>query len=268
MAVSQTRPTLDYATPSRRRAGLPAMLMLLAACAVGFVAMWWLATAYRMAPPPAPVAIAVVPPVPAVAMPATAVEFTVLQRRSQSIPGSDGQVVVAIGDVTGGHVTVTIRSPDDQVLLPATSMKVDQSAAFRVGGTDYQLTLTALRNVLIGDDRATFTVRPAAPATAPAQFTEPEKIERLIQYVAGRKDAVFIRNGAEHTCAEAAEHMRGKLRSAGAGIKTARDFIEQAASRSSLTGQPYRVRIGGREVAARDLLLEELGRIEALAPER
>ena len=266
MVVSQTPPTLDYAAPSRRRPGVWALLAVLAACGVGFTAMWWVAESRMVVPPPLVAALR--PPGPLVPMPTGPVEMTIVQRQSQAIPGSGGQVLVAIGDITGGHVTVTIRSADDQVPLPATSMAVDESAAFRVGDADYHLALTALRNVLIGDDQATITVRPAAPATAPAQFTEPEKIERLIQYVAGRKDAVFIRNGAEHTCAEAAEHMRGKLRSAGASIKTARDFIEQAASRSSLSGQPYRVRLADREIAARDLLLEELGRIEALAPER
>jgi len=243
MVVSQTPPTLDYAAPSRRRPGVWALLAVLAACGVGFTAMWWVAESRMVVPPPLVAALR--PPGPLVPMPTGPVEMTIVQRQSQAIPGSGGQVLVAIGDITGGHVTVTIRSADDQVPLPATSMAVDESAAFRVGDADYHLALTA-----------------------PAPFTEPEKIERLIQYVAGLKDAVFIRNGAEHTCAEAAEHMRGKLRSAGASIKTARDFIEQAASRSSLSGQPYRVRLADREIAARDLLLEELGRIEALAPER
>lgn len=114
--------------------------------------------------------------------------------------------------------------------------------------------------------------RPAAtaPATMPAEaaaLTEFQKVERVIEYVAGLKGAVFLRNGGEHTPAEAAEHMRTKWQRARDRAPTARDFIEQAASRSSLTGEAYRIRLSdGREVTARDLLTAELDRIEAKRP--
>jgi hypothetical protein len=75
---------------------------------------------------------------------------------------------------------------------------------------------------------------------------------------------VFIRNGKEHSAAEAADHLRTKRKSAGDKIKTARDFIEQLATRSSLSGKPYLVRTGdGRETPAGQWLAEHLRTLES-----
>lgn len=99
---------------------------------------------------------------------------------------------------------------------------------------------------------------------APAPAPEAQKIEALIQAVAGLQGAVFLRNGAEHTPQAAAEHLRLKWKNAGSRVKTAPDFIERCASGSSVSGQPYRIRLrDGRTVLARDWLWTELKRLEA-----
>jgi predicted aspartyl protease len=88
-------------------------------------------------------------------------------------------------------------------------------------------------------------------AEAAAALTEPEKIERLLTALES-SDAVFIRNGTEHSGKDAAEHLRGKLKQAGGKITTAAEFIEQLASKSSLSGKPYQVRTpDGKVVEAR-----------------
>jgi len=75
---------------------------------------------------------------------------------------------------------------------------------------------------------------------------------------------VFIRNGTEHTAAQAADHLRTKRKAAGKKIKTARDFIEQLATRSSLSGKPYLIRTGdGRETPAGSWLAERLRTLES-----
>jgi hypothetical protein len=93
--------------------------------------------------------------------------------------------------------------------------------------------------------------------------TEEQKIQKLITYVAGLKDAVFIRNGSEYAPSKAAAHLKMKREKAGSSIKTAIDFIEELASKSSMTGQDYTVKFkDGKVVKVRDLLMAELKRIK------
>ncbi|WP_363797311.1 DUF5329 domain-containing protein [Lysobacter firmicutimachus] len=79
---------------------------------------------------------------------------------------------------------------------------------------------------------------------APSAQAERE-IEQLIQAL-GRSGCQFERNGSWHDAAQAQAHLRKKL----AYLRkrdladTAEAFIDRAASRSSLSGQPYRVRCG------------------------
>jgi len=99
---------------------------------------------------------------------------------------------------------------------------------------------------------------------APAPTPEAQKIEALIQAVAALQGAVFIRNGTEHTPAEAAEHLRLKWRNAGKRVKTAPEFIQHCASGSSMSGRPYEIRFkDGHTVLSRDWLWTELRRMEA-----
>ncbi len=74
---------------------------------------------------------------------------------------------------------------------------------------------------------------------------------------------VQLNNGKEYTCAEAVDHMRLKWRWKRKNIKTARDFIRLAASKSTTTGKPYLIRFkNGREVKNGDFLLDRLAQLE------
>lgn len=68
------------------------------------------------------------------------------------------------------------------------------------------------------------------------------KIEFLISSIE-KLDATFIRNNQEHTAKEAANHLRKKVKyvlsSSLAENLTVESFIDQIASKSSLTGEPY-----------------------------
>jgi hypothetical protein len=75
--------------------------------------------------------------------------------------------------------------------------------------------------------------------SAASALTEDQKIEKLIQTVGDMKDAVFIRNGTEHTPAQAAQHMRNKWERARDQVKTAEEFIDKLASKSSTSGLPH-----------------------------
>jgi hypothetical protein len=97
--------------------------------------------------------------------------------------------------------------------------------------------------------------------------SEKQKIEALIKHVEGLKDAKFVRNGTEYDAKAAAAFLRGKWDANAAAIKTAKDFIEKAASVSSTTGRPYLIRLkGGKEMKSGDYLRAELQKLEKPAP--
>ena len=78
-------------------------------------------------------------------------------------------------------------------------------------------------------------------AAAPPE--EQKKIEALIAHVASLKKAVFIRNGKEYDAASAAKFLRGKWEANDKEIKTATEFIEKVATKSSTSGKAYRIRL-------------------------
>ena len=95
-----------------------------------------------------------------------------------------------------------------------------------------------------------------APAVPP---TEDQRIEALLAHLATQKGLRFVRNGSDYNAATAVKFLRGKWDRQRAEIKTAQDFIDKAASKSSTTGQPYLIRLaGGKEVPCRDYLLARL----------
>lgn len=106
--------------------------------------------------------------------------------------------------------------------------------------------------------------QPAAE-TAPADdkgLSEKEKIEALIKHVEGLEDAVFVRNGSDYDAKTAAKFLRGKWEKE-PDVKTAKEFIDKIASKSSTTGKPYLIRFkDGKEVKGAEYLSKELEKIE------
>ena len=78
------------------------------------------------------------------------------------------------------------------------------------------------------------------------QADSEEEIHHLIQYI-GNSGCIFIRNGKDHDAAEAMKHLQRKYDYLKQRISATEDFISTIANRSSMTGEPYRVRCGGRE---------------------
>ena len=70
-----------------------------------------------------------------------------------------------------------------------------------------------------------------------------KRIEHLLQTVESLKGAAFIRNGTEYDARDAGKHLRMKLKMAGDRVKTAEDFIEICASRSTFSGAAYQIRL-------------------------
>jgi hypothetical protein len=100
-----------------------------------------------------------------------------------------------------------------------------------------------------------------ASATAADEIStqEKEKIEYLINHLESMQDATFIRNGKEHDARTAGLFLRRKWQVNKDKVRTAEDFIESIASRSSTTGKAYIIRMkNGREIECGDYLSKTL----------
>jgi len=97
---------------------------------------------------------------------------------------------------------------------------------------------------------------------------EGARIQYLISSVETLEGAKFLRNGREYDAKAAADHLRFKLRVAGNQVKTADDFIRLCASKSSVSGEPYRIRFSdGTAVDAEVFFRNRLARLtEKAAP--
>lgn len=85
----------------------------------------------------------------------------------------------------------------------------------------------------------------AAAACDPSDTTA--AIDHLVESVRA-SDAEFIRNGRSYDGDRAARHMQRKAEHFDERIDSPESFIELAATRSELTGRPYRVRFAdGKE---------------------
>ena len=100
-----------------------------------------------------------------------------------------------------------------------------------------------------------FCVLVLGPARAAVPVNETERIEYLIQSIEQLSNAKFIRNGSAYDAKPAADHLRFKWREAGARVKTAGQFIELCASRSSVSGQPYRIRFADGSIVTSEAFL-------------
>ena len=101
---------------------------------------------------------------------------------------------------------------------------------------------------------ALLTVASAAP---------PAIAQTEINYLLGFVESSgceFYRNGSWYDSKRAQAHLRDKYEMlAGTGqINTAEDFIEKAATKSSLSGRPYQVRCGGGEAVTSSQWLRDV----------
>jgi hypothetical protein len=89
---------------------------------------------------------------------------------------------------------------------------------------------------------------------------EKKKIEFLLSQIENQKGAKFWRNGSSYSPKQAVDHLRMKWEKAGKSIKTARDFIEKIASKSSMSGKAYEIEFeDGKKVQTSSFLNKRLG---------
>lgn len=95
------------------------------------------------------------------------------------------------------------------------------------------------------------------PSTAHADMGL--EIEHLLQYI-DTSDCTFIRNGKSHDSKDAGMHIRKKYGHIKGRIKTTEDFIRYAATKSSISGQPYQIICDSEKMATAEWLTRELDR--------
>jgi hypothetical protein len=88
-------------------------------------------------------------------------------------------------------------------------------------------------------------------------FSETAKIQYLIASVEALEGARFIRNGREYDTRAASKHLRLKLKIVGDKIRTAEDFISLCASKSSMTGEPYLIRLAGGSTVKSEVFFKD-----------
>ncbi|MHC4937945.1 MAG: DUF5329 family protein [Planctomycetota bacterium] len=177
------------------------------------------------------------------------------QRSDTEVPGSDGRLRIHLGDITREQVALTLAHRNGRTLIPATSVRRGDSLPFRIGGERYALVVVELHNKLIGVDFAVIDVV--------AGVSEAERIEALLDAMRESEGLVFIRNGREYGAGKAADHLRRKWDTTAGRIRTAEQFIELLATKSSMSGKAYMIRLrDGTLIPSAEWLAERLRRID------
>lgn len=191
---------------------------------------------------------------------ATPVTARLEQRSRWGVPEGEPLIMVQLGDVTKGRVEVIVRDMVERVIAGPRSMGVDEQLDFELGSEALCLRVSRLENALVGADFVMLQI--SLRSGAGAQIASPPvegdaSIEALLADLAAAKGVIYIRNGAEFSPAEAAAHLRTKWNTAGEQVATVEQFIELCGTKSSASGEPYRVRrADGRTITSAEFLRE------------
>jgi hypothetical protein len=97
-----------------------------------------------------------------------------------------------------------------------------------------------------------------ALARADVPAAQRGEVEHLLQFLRS-SDCRMIRNGKAHDGEEATQHVQRKYDHFRGEISSTEEFIERAASQSTISGQAYQVQCPGEPARlSRDWLLHEL----------
>jgi hypothetical protein len=84
----------------------------------------------------------------------------------------------------------------------------------------------------------------------------PAEIDYLLAAI-GNSDCTFIRNGSRYAAEDAEAHLRMKYRRGKRYASTAEKFIEQLASKSSISRKPYFIKCGSAAKVESGVWLEQ-----------
>jgi len=104
---------------------------------------------------------------------------------------------------------------------------------------------------------ALFFASSLAFSTSHAVAEMQAEINHLLSYVE-TSNCTFIRNGSAHSGPDAKEHIVKKYNYFKDRISSAEQFIEYAATKSTMSGKKYKVRCDGKEYLTAQWLNDEL----------
>lgn len=190
-------------------------------------------------------------------------EFKIEQRNFKKVNGFTGSVSINLDDITKGQVKTSVK--DSNTVLLEHRFKEGDSKAFVFQGKTYYIACKELENNLIGTDYGYFIVAKEpidltderyAKSSDMSAKNQHDKIYELIKLVKN-SEVTFLRNGSQHTGKEAAKHLKRKFRQVKDEIKTIDDFIVNIGSKSSTTGEEYKVKFpNGEEISSQKWLTE------------
>ena len=88
----------------------------------------------------------------------------------------------------------------------------------------------------------------------------PEEINSLLHFVE-QSECTFIRNGRHYDALEARHHIEKKYAYFKEQITTAEEFIQYSATKSTISGMPYKVICNGVDLNSSEWLNAELDRL-------
>ena len=88
----------------------------------------------------------------------------------------------------------------------------------------------------------------------------PEEVASLLHFVE-QSECIFIRNGTQYDALEARQHIEKKYAYFKERITTAEEFIQYSATKSTISGKPYKVICNGVAMNSVDWLNIELARL-------
>ncbi|PMQ06799.1 hypothetical protein DyAD56_02695 [Dyella sp. AD56] len=123
-------------------------------------------------------------------------------------------------------------------------------------------TVTRLRELIAATLLAYTSIFLVLPVHAESDDASQREIAALLSFV-GHSSCTFIRNGTAYPATQAEGHLEDKLHylQRKGKVHSAEDFIQLAATESSMSGKPYLVRCDGKEQPSADWLNEELTRL-------
>lgn len=169
----------------------------------------------------------------ALLLPASGVRLTLKESGEAPVPGSGQRVRVSLGELESDRGPLTLLHADGRVIVATRTIEKDDEIAFMLGGREHVLTIKGFYRADTGQDSAVLHFRVGR--------SERARIDALLLAME-ESGMTFIRNGTDYGGAEAASHLRRKLRAAGERVQTAEQFVEHLGSRSSMSGRAYQVR--------------------------
>ena len=96
------------------------------------------------------------------------VRIAVHQHNAAPVPGAKGDILVRLGDITGGQVMLSVERASGDILVEPRSVRDGDVIPFPMGGRTHYVTVIRLANYLVGDDFGEFELSATPPSARSA----------------------------------------------------------------------------------------------------